>query len=69
MTGSLAAGKMADVVVWSGDPFSVYSRAEKVFVDGALLYDRNDPKRQPHTDFELGSVRAAGLGGGEEVRP
>jgi imidazolonepropionase-like amidohydrolase len=53
-TGSLEAGKMADVVVWSGDPFSVYSRPEKVFVDGALLFDRSDPSRQPTTDFELG---------------
>jgi imidazolonepropionase-like amidohydrolase len=53
-TGSLEAGKMADVVLWSGDPFSVYSHAEKVYVDGALLYDRNDPKRQPMMDFSLG---------------
>jgi len=30
--GSLEPGKMADVVVWSGNPFSVYSRAEKVYV-------------------------------------
>ena len=59
-TGSLEAGKMADVVVWSGNPFSVYSRAEKVYIDGALVYDRNDPARQPRTDFELGICRAAG---------
>jgi hypothetical protein len=48
------AGKRGDVVIWSGHPFSVYSRAEQVFVDGALLYDRNDPSRQYLTDFELG---------------
>ena len=53
-TGSLEPGKMADVVVWSGNPFSVYSRAEKVYIDGALVYDRNDPSRQPEMDFELG---------------
>ncbi|HSL69436.1 MAG TPA: amidohydrolase [Longimicrobiales bacterium] len=53
-TGSLEAGKMGDVVVWSGDPFSVYSKAEKVFVDGALVYDRNDPRLQPRSDFILG---------------
>jgi imidazolonepropionase-like amidohydrolase len=57
-TGSLEPGKMADVVVWSGNPFSVYSRAEKVFVDGALLYDRNDPARQPRMDFDLGLIDA-----------
>jgi len=53
-TGSLEAGKRADVVVWSADPFSVYALAEKVFVDGALTYDRNDPRIQPKSDFALG---------------
>lgn len=52
-TGSLETGKMADVVLWSGNPFSVYTKAEKVFVDGALVYDRDDPKRQPGSDFML----------------
>lgn len=52
--GTLEPGKRADVVIWSAHPFSVYSRAERVFVDGALLYDRNDPSRQYRTDFELG---------------
>jgi imidazolonepropionase-like amidohydrolase len=54
--GSLEAGKNADVVLWSGDPFSVYTRAEKVWVDGALLYDRSDASEQWRTDFELGFV-------------
>ena len=53
-TGSLKPGKMADVVLWNNDPFSVYSRPEKVWIDGALLYDANDPKRRPVSDFELG---------------
>ncbi len=56
MTGSLAAGKMADVVLWNGDPLSVYSRPEKVWIDGALMYDATDPKRRPVSDFELGQV-------------
>ncbi|HZF17777.1 MAG TPA: amidohydrolase [Steroidobacteraceae bacterium] len=56
--GSLAVGKNADVVIWSGDPFSVYTLAEKVFVDGALAYDRNDAKRQPRADFEVGQPGA-----------
>ncbi len=57
--GSLEVGKNADVVLWDGDPFSVYTHAEKVFVDGALLYDRDDPKANWRTDFELGYVRSA----------
>jgi len=54
MTGSLAAGKMADVVLWNGDPLSVYSRPEKVWIDGALMYDALNPQMRPVSDFELG---------------
>jgi imidazolonepropionase-like amidohydrolase len=54
MTGSLEAGKMADVVLWTRDPFSIYAKADKVWVDGALLFDLADPKRRPVSDFELG---------------
>ncbi len=53
-TGSLEPGKRADIVIWSADPFSVYARADQVFVDGALAYDRMNPAYQPKTDFELG---------------
>ncbi len=58
MTGSLESGKMADIVLWNGDPLSVYSRPEKVWVDGALLYDALDPQRRPVSDFELGQPGA-----------
>ena len=54
MTGSLEEGKMADVVLWNGDPLSVYSRPEKVWIDGALMYDMMDRKRRAVSDFELG---------------
>src|SRR2546430_357661 len=54
--GSLEAGKNADVILWTGDPFSVYSKPEKVWIDGALLYDRTDSSEQWRTDFELGFV-------------
>ncbi len=59
-TGTLEEGKMADVVIWNGNPFSVYAKADQVFIDGALLYDRNDPSRQPVSDFELGQLLEAG---------
>jgi imidazolonepropionase-like amidohydrolase len=54
MTGTLEPGKMGDVVVWNGNPFTVYAKAEQVYIDGARLYDRNDPSRQPKSDFMLG---------------
>ncbi|MGB7068237.1 MAG: amidohydrolase family protein [Pyrinomonadaceae bacterium] len=39
-TGSIELGKDADLVIWSGDPFSVYSRAEMTIVDGVTYFDR-----------------------------
>ncbi len=54
VTGSLAPGKMADVVLWNGNPFSSYALAEQVWIDGAKLYDRADPSLRPRSDFMLG---------------
>jgi imidazolonepropionase-like amidohydrolase len=62
--GSLEVGKNADVVLWSGNPFSVYSRSEKVWIDGALMFDRLDPAQRWRTDFELGFVPELRLPGG-----
>jgi imidazolonepropionase-like amidohydrolase len=62
-TGSIEAGKSADVVLWSGSPFSVYGKPEKVWIDGAMLFDRLDPRQQWRTDFELGFVPIAANGG------
>ena len=53
-TGSLRPGKMADVVLWNMNPFSTYARPEKVWIDGALLYDALNPRLRPVSDFELG---------------
>src|SRR5690606_37093599 len=63
-TGSLEPGKRADVVVWSANPFSIYARADQVFIDGALSYDRNDPAYQPRSDFELGQPGQPNVLGG-----
>ena len=52
--GTLKAGYNADIVIWSGDPFSVYTLADTVMIDGAIAYDRLDPSRQPLSDFQLG---------------
>ena len=57
-TGTLTEGKMADVVLWNGTPFSSYALAEQVFIDGALVYDRNDRNRHPVSDFRLGQEAA-----------
>mgnify|MGYP003111250647 FL=1 len=59
--GSIEEGKDGDVVVWSGHPFSIYSKAEMTFVDGTKYFDlENDSddmriQVNPGTDFEDGS--------------
>jgi imidazolonepropionase-like amidohydrolase len=58
VTGSLEKGKNADVVIWSGDPFSFAARAERVFVDGAAVYDRANRTRPPASDFVTGLTLA-----------
>jgi imidazolonepropionase-like amidohydrolase len=51
--GTLEPGKRADVVVWDGSPFSVYSSARWVFIDGALRHDASRVGA-PWSDFEVG---------------
>jgi imidazolonepropionase-like amidohydrolase len=63
-TGSLTPGKMADVVLWSGDPLSVYSVPEQVYIDGNLTWDVHDPAHQPKSDFMLGQPATVAAAGG-----
>jgi len=58
--GTLEPGKLADVVIWNRDPFSVYAQAERVYIDGALVYDRAAPPATPASDFLLGQPSAGG---------
>lgn len=39
--GSIKVGKDADLVVWSGHPLSVYSRALKTVIDGTVYFDED----------------------------
>jgi len=51
--GTLSEGKRADLVIWDRHPFSVYARAERVYIDGLLVHDASQPFA-PWSDFELG---------------
>jgi imidazolonepropionase-like amidohydrolase len=39
-TGSIDVGKDADIAIWNGHPFSVYSRADMTLIDGEIFFDR-----------------------------
>ena len=59
--GTLSPGRNADVVIWSTNPISIYSKADLVFIDGALAYDRSKPSKEPAADFLLGRPEGVGL--------
>lgn len=42
-TGTLEAGKDADLIVLSGDPLSVYTHVEQTWVEGNKRFDRSNP--------------------------
>jgi imidazolonepropionase-like amidohydrolase len=58
--GTLETGKAGDLVIWNGNPFSVYALADQVFIDGALTFDRAHPAAKPRSDFSLGQSGTAG---------
>lgn len=58
--GSVAEGMNADLVLWSADPFSVYAKADTVWIDGAVRFDRNWSKPERTSDFNLGIITAEG---------
>lgn len=58
--GSLEVNKMADIVVWDQNPFSVYAKADKVFIDGAIVFDRQDSSKNAVSDFDLGVTNPEG---------
>ena len=61
--GSLEAGKDADFVVLSGDPFSVYTTVEQTWVEGRLIYDRSNPA---HRRYAVGGHNVYGTTAAEE---
>ena len=73
-----APGKMADVVLWNGNPFSVYTRPEQVWIDGALMYDaqrsaaapgqrlRARPARRRRREM-IGALSAAALAAASRI--
>lgn len=57
-TGSLAAGKDADLVILSGDPLSVYTRVEQTWVEGKKVFDLSNPEDANYANGGLGAGAA-----------
>jgi imidazolonepropionase-like amidohydrolase len=54
--GSIKIGKDADVVLWTGNPLSIYSKVDKTFIDGKLYFDIN---KQSVKEMALRKERAS----------
>ncbi len=59
--GSLEPGKDADLVILSGDPFSVYTKVLETWVEGEKVFDRADPEDRLYA--------VGGYGAGRDLRP
>jgi imidazolonepropionase-like amidohydrolase len=76
--GSLEAGKDADLVIWSGDPLSAFTRCEATFIDGRELYSladdakmraRDGAERQRLLQKALGAKKKSARPDGEGSTP
>ncbi|WP_282075750.1 amidohydrolase family protein [Maribacter aquivivus] len=47
--GSIKEGKDADLVLWSGNPLSIYSKAEKTMIEGVTYFDLETDKKNRET--------------------
>ena len=65
--GSIRVGKDADLVLWSGHPLSVYSRAEQTWVDGRRFFDlEEDQLLKESTTKERNRIIRAMLKSGQK---
>jgi imidazolonepropionase-like amidohydrolase len=61
--GSLEVGKDADITVWTHNPLSSYTTADRVYIDGRLYYDRKaDETRITELQKEKAALAAAERG-------
>jgi len=68
-TGSIETGKDADIVIWNGHPFSVYSRVERTMIEGETYFDREKDLQnrgaleRERTELEKNDANKSGAGG------
>jgi imidazolonepropionase-like amidohydrolase len=75
-TGSIEQGKDGDIVIWTGHPFSPYSRVETTLIEGDVYFDRAkdaahraDMAKEREALEKLEMNRAPGSGGSAPAVP
>ncbi len=75
-TGSIEVGKDADIGIWSGHPFDVFSRVEMTMIEGDVYFDRQkdlqmraDEAREREALEKLDVNRPPGSGGASPKIP
>jgi imidazolonepropionase-like amidohydrolase len=62
--GSIEVGKDADLGIWNGHPFSVYSNVETTLIDGEIFFDKQrdlaarDQRARERAELERAAVNA-----------
>ncbi len=72
--GTIKVGKVADVVLWTDHPLSVYAKADKTIIDGQIYFDREeDAKLKIYIQNErarlIGKLLQAKQKGAKVVKP
>lgn len=71
--GSIQTGRDADVVLWSGHPLSIYTKAEKTLIEGAVYFDlEKDKAMREEIEVQKNLLTGQMLNaknGGENTRP
>jgi hypothetical protein len=65
--GSIKVGKDADLVLWSQNPLSIYSKVEKTIVDGKVYFDTEEDMklRKRATEEKYRLIEKMGKAGGK----
>ena len=71
--GSIKINKDADIVLWSNNPLSVYSKVIQTYVDGKLMFDQEVDKKLQARDkqerMRIIQLMSQDKSGGEKTKP
>lgn len=72
--GTIKVGKVADLVLWTDNPMSIYAKADKTIIDGQIYFDREeDAKLREEIKKEkariINKLIAEKQKGGKTVKP